>query len=530
MFGSTLREPHPGARTAAQALLSRAGFIRGTALFAWLPVARGTLERVNALLRDALTAAGAQEVILPRTGLAGGAGSVDVRELLRSDLRSWRQLPVVLAQTVTTPCPRAEALLVARDGEELAAGMEALAGACRGLFAACSADATESRIAGPVSGGPSTRLFLARHEEGGADVAACSCGWAAPWPLVELPEPPASTETPREQRRVSTPECTTIDSLCAFLGVERSRTAKAVMLTALLPRRDGTEERFVFAVVRGDRELSAEKLAAAIGADGLRPASEEEIRAAAAVPGYASPVGIAPGTLVVADPSVTRSANLVAGANETGFHLVDVNVPRDFTPGLVRDIAAARDGDPCPRCGLPLSTGRATTIAALAERVLPPAAAPRFQDAAGKETLARVATLTVDLGALVERIADRHRDGRGLVWPAAVAPFDAHLVCLGGAGSAELVAAERLCAEMEALGVSVLFDDREESAGAKFTDADLIGAPLRVTVSRRGMAAGTVELKARDSEEKTALPLAEAAGAVALAVARVRPRTLGPRL
>jgi prolyl-tRNA synthetase len=304
---------------------------------------------------------------------------------------------------------------------------------------------------------------------------------------------------------VATPGCTTIDDLCRFLGVERCRTAKAVFRVA-------DEEMFVFAVVRGDRDLSEAKLLRTLGAGQLRPATAEEVRAAGAVPGYASPIGLPPDTLVVADEELPGLANLVAGANETGFHLLNTNIPRDYKPSIVADIAMLPEEADCARCGDHLAACRGIQVSTPwpgGIRGVTNAGAVS-QDREGRSHPVRVAGIRFNTARVLEAVAGAWHDGAGLRMPPAVSPFDIHVVSLGGPATEAMVAAERLTAELEGAGVRVLFNDREESAGVKFADADLIGAPLRVTVSARALSAGGVELKRRDADERAILPLASA--------------------
>jgi prolyl-tRNA synthetase len=238
----------------------------------------------------------------------------------------------------------------------------------------------------------------------------------------------------------------------------------------------------------------------------LRPATEVEILAVGATPGYASPVGLK-NVFVVVDDLLPASPNLVAGANEEGYHLLNVNYGRDYQADVICDIAAARDGDLCPQCSMALRSARGVEVGNIFQL------GTRYTDALGAAYLDRegkprpvvMGSYGIGSGRLLACIAEEHNDANGLIWPVTVAPYHVHLVSLPGA-EAE---AEKLYADLWAAGVEVLHDDRTESAGVKFMDADLIGLPLRLTIGKRSLQAGGVELKRRDRAEKTIVTLTE---------------------
>jgi len=279
-------------------------------------------------------------------------------------------------------------------------------------------------------------------------------------------------------------------------------------MIATIPQGKEMVERFVFAVVRGDMEVNETKLANAIGAQSLRPATEAEIRAVGAVPGYASPVGLKDAVVIV-DDAIPTSPNLVAGANQEGYHMLNVNYGRDYTAHMVTDIAAAREGDACPNCGGPLHTVRGVEVGNIFKL------GTRYSDAMGCYFLDRdgnkkpviMGSYGIGSGRLLACIAEEHHDDQGLIWPITVAPYQVHLVALSGKESAPVqAAAERIYQELISAGVEVLYDDREESPGVKFTDADLIGLPIRLTVSERSLKEESVEFKRRDQKEKSLVP------------------------
>jgi len=257
--------------------------------------------------------------------------------------------------------------------------------------------------------------------------------------------------------------------------------------------------------VRGDMDLNETKLANAIHAKELRPATESEIRAAGATPGYASPVGLKD-VLVVVDDLIPHSPNLVAGANEEGYHLLNVNLGRDYQADVVADIALAEEGAACPECGKPMKTARGIEVGnifKLGTRYSEDMGCT-FLDRDGQEKPVIMGSYGIGSGRLLASVAEEHHDDRGLIWPITVAPYQVHLVTLKGAQDA----ADRAYAQLTEAGVEVLYDDREESPGVKFADADLIGIPLRLTLSERTLSKDSAEIKRRDQAETELVPLA----------------------
>jgi prolyl-tRNA synthetase len=287
-------------------------------------------------------------------------------------------------------------------------------------------------------------------------------------------------------------------------------------------------ERFVFAIVRGDMEVNETMLANAIKAKELRPAREDEIRRAGAEPGFASPVGLARGEgqalkpMIIVDDLIPRSPNLVAGANLAGYHLRNVNYGRDYTADLVTDIAAAEEGSLCPECGYPMRALRGVEVANIFKlgARYSEAMGCTFLDAAGVSRPVIMGSYGIGVTRLLACIAEHYHDEHGLRWPVAIAPYQVHLVALvgkrklplqerEGQEKSETALADRLYAELWKAGIETLYDDRDESPGVKFNDADLIGLPVRLTVSERALKAGGVELKRRDRAEKEIVPLDE---------------------
>jgi prolyl-tRNA synthetase len=316
-------------------------------------------------------------------------------------------------------------------------------------------------------------------EIGSTELLHCpTCGFASRFELAPVKKTVFSTEAPAVLEKVLTPDCPTIESLAVFLGLPQEKTAKALMFV----RR--SDEKFIFVVVRGDLTLSEAKLAAFVGE--IRLAAEAEIRTVGAVPGYASPIGVK-NALIVVDDLIPQSPNLVAGANEAGYHLKNVNCGRDYQPDLVADLTLAVAGDSCANCGAALEASKGWVLAS----------GGRF-----------------DFEKILMALAETYHDEKGLTFPASATPFDVYLMQVPGKTMDTREPAENLYDQLTAAGLSVFFDDRDERAGVKFNDADLIGCPIRVTVGERGLQSGMVELKKRTSPENQPVALAEIAAKI----------------
>ncbi|HZY44485.1 MAG TPA: proline--tRNA ligase, partial [Anaerolineae bacterium] len=328
-----------------------------------------------------------------------------------------------------------------------------------------------------------------------------NCGYAANRQIARFRKAQNPIEQLRPIEKVPTPECKTIDALATVLNVPKSKTAKAVFMIAGHEAEGQTREEFIFAVVRGDMDANETKLNNAVKADWLRPATDEEIKAIGATPGYASPIGLKNVTVVV-DDAVPASTNLVAGANEEGYHLLNTNTPRDYAVSIVADIAAASDGDACIDCGHELYTSRGVEVGNIFKLGTRYSAAvgATFLAADGTQQPIVMGSYGIGSGRLLACIAEEHHDDKGLIWPITVAPYQVHLVSLGNDAAINDKAEWAYRALIDA-GIDVLFDDRAESPGVKFADADLIGLPIRLTVSTKSIGKGGFEMKRRDRKE-----------------------------
>ncbi len=347
---------------------------------------------------------------------------------------------------------------------------------------------------------PTTYWLIWPWESGEHAFLICDgCGWTCDQEIAPVKKPAPPTEMAQPLQEVATPDCKTIAALCAGLQIPPSRTAKSLFLVA---EEGAAVKRYVIAVVRGDTELSLAKLKRLLGVPGLRPATEEEIKVLGAEPGYGSPLGIS-GADVVVDHWITHSPNLVAGANRPGYHLLNVNYGRDYRATYIADIAMAQEGDLCPCCATPLKLEHGVELGLVGglRREIAQAYHVAYLDQSGTSQSVLLGRYRFWVDRFIAAAAETHHDEMGLIWPAFLAPYDVYLMTLGRHSSQAGKAAEALYTELNKAGVHVLYDDRDERAGVKFYDADLIGLPLRVAVGERGVAEGTVEVKWRRGGE-----------------------------
>jgi prolyl-tRNA synthetase len=319
-------------------------------------------------------------------------------------------------------------------------------------------------------------------------------------------------QEPAALQKVATPDAKTIEELSNFLHITPDRTAKAVFLVATPAMTDpgmDIQQEFIFVVVRGDMDLNEIKLANEIKAMELRPATEEEIISIGAAPGFASPVGLNlhdPSHMpvkVVVDELIPACFNLVAGANEVGYHLLNVNYRRDYSADIVADIASASEGSACPVCSKPMQESRGIEMGHILKL------GTRYSEAMGCMFTAEdgsskpviMGSYGIGLGRLLACIAEEHHDEKGLCLPASVAPYQVHMVGLASKTGETETAAQKLYTDLTNAGVEVLYDDRIATAGVKFNDADLIGIPIRLAIGERGLKQGGAEYKLRASGE-----------------------------
>jgi prolyl-tRNA synthetase len=552
LFFTTLRDDPADAEMPSHRLLLRAGYLRqlGSGIYSLLPLGKRVSDRVEQVVREEQDRIGGQEMEMPVVHPADvwrASGRYDavgpemarfkdragrdmvlamtheevVGLLLADIVKSYRQLPMMVYhfQTKWRDEPRArgglirvrefvmkDAYSIDRDEVGLDASYWAQHGAYVRIFErlGLSTIAVSSDVG--MMGGSLAHEFMVLNPAGEDVLVLCeACGYAANRQVAMIPRPLPPREEPLPLEEVATPGTTTIATLAAFLGVGPERTAKA----AFFKTGDG---RLVTAIVRGDHEVNETKLLNAVKATGgMRAATVEEIRAAGMEPGYGSPIG-AHDTVVVIDDLVAASANLVAGANREGFHYRNVNHGRDFKADIVTDLTNAMEGDRCPTCGQTVILRNGIEVGNIFKL------GTKYADAfdatyLGEDGVAHpivMGSYGIGIGRNVACIVEEHHDDKGIVWPAEVAPYAAHLVSIGAAKEPQVTAvAERLHDLSIETGREILWDDRDESPGVKFTDAELLGMPWILTVSPRSLAAGGVEVTERKTGERSTRPINE---------------------
>ena len=552
LFSQTLRAAPGDADVVSHQLLLRAGFIRQLAagIFSYLPLAYRSMKKIEQIMREEISAIGGQEMTMPvihpadiwqetnrwyeigsemgrfkdkneRDMVLAMTHEEVVADLARREIQSYRQLPLLIFHIQTKwrddPRPRAGLIRVREftmldsysldpDEENLDRQYRNHYQAYFNIFNRCGVPAIAVASDVGMMGGSMAHEFMYLTPIGEDTLLICNeSGYRANRQIATFRKPAAAPEAALPIEKVATPATSTIADLARFLDVPKARTAKAVFMMATVPddSEAGFAEKFVFAIVRGEMELSETKLANAIKAKEMRAAQDEEIVAVGAVPGYASPVGLTlnEDVLVVVDDAIPDSPNLVAGANEAGYHLRNVNYGRDFKATLVTDIAAAQEGDLDPILGKPMYTVRGVEVGnifKLGTRYTE-AMGARFLTREGREATVIMGSYGIGVGRLLACAAEEHNDEYGLMLPISIAPYEVHLVSLRGGEEA----AAQIYEELQSAGLEVLFDDRNESPGVKFNDADLIGVPVRLTVGKRSLEAGGVELKLRSQKERT---------------------------
>ncbi|HQK04355.1 MAG TPA: proline--tRNA ligase [Anaerolineaceae bacterium] len=556
LFSQTLRENPADAEFASHQLLVRAGFIRqlGSGIFTYMPLAYRVLERVKRILREEMEAIGGQELLMPvvqpadiwkesrryyqigsemgrftdRSGhemVLAMTHEEAVSDLVRGVVHSYRQLPAIIYHLQTKwrddPRPRAGLIRVREflmlDSYSLDADWQGLDTRYKQhyeayfrIFRRCGLPVVAVRSDSGMMGGEEAHEYMYLTPGGEDSLLFCdACGYSANRQAATTRKMEPAKEAFLPLEKVATPRVSSIDDLTAFLNIPPARTAKAVFYMGLVEE-DGGEQKwaFIFTVVRGDMEVNETKVANLVKASDLRPATEDEIRSIGAVPGYASPLGLK-GVTVFVDELAAKSANLVAGANEEGYHLRNVNHGRDYQASMIADISAAREGDACPECGAALRLSRGVEVGNIFKL------GARYSDALGCTYLDKngqsqpviMGSYGIGLGRLIACVAEEHHDERGLAWPVSLAPFPVHVVVLKGKEMDSEALAARVENALRDAGLEPLVDDREESAGVKFNDADLIGLPLRITVSERSFRVGGLEIKPRRGGETVVVPM-----------------------
>ena len=556
LFGKTLRQAPAEAESISHRLLLRAGMIAQIAagIYSYLPLGWRVLKNIEQVIREEMNKAGGQELMLPvlqpfelwqQSGrclsfgqslftltdrkehkLALGPTHEEViTELAHHCVQSYRDLPLLLYQIQTKfrdePRPRGGLLRVREfimkdlysfdvDEAGLDESYEKMSQAYKNIYARLGLPALLIEADSGAIGGKESHEFMVITENGEDEIIYCSnCSYAANAEKAQFAKTVILSEAknllPLEE--IDTPGTKTIEGVAGFVGVSTNQTLKAVFYSA-----DGE---FVFVVIRGDLEVNETKLRNTLKCSELRLATEGEVSEAGIVDGFASPIGIKD-VKIVADDSITLGANFIAGANKPGYHFKNVNYPRDFQVDLMGDIALAHSGDNCLKCGSRLSSVRGIEVGHIFKlgTFISKKMEASFLDPNGASWPIVMGSYGIGLGRLLAAIVEQSHDDKGIIWPLSIAPYQVYLCPLYLDNPEIAPLAEDVYHKLEKEGIKVLFDDRDESPGIKFNDADLLGIPLRLTLSPRTIQSQSIEVKWRVGRETQLVPLENLAAEV----------------
>jgi prolyl-tRNA synthetase len=553
----TLKEDPSDAEVVSHRLLLRAGMIRQVArgIYDFLPLGLRAVRRVEAIVRDEMNRAGAQEILMPvvcpaelwqesgrwqrygpellrfkdrheRDFCFGPTHEEVVTDIVRREVRSYRQLPLNLYQIQVKfrdeVRPRFGLMrgreFLMKDGYSFHASeadcrreYENMFQAYSRIFTRCGLEFRPVEADTGAIGGSRSHEFQVLAESGEDAIASCPrCGYTANVELAATRAEPQPAGSGRHLEKVSTPDLKTVDEVSAFLGLPPECFVKTLVYVT-------DEGDPVVALVRGDRSLSEAKLKNVLKASAVALAEDSVVQRVTGAPvGFAGPVGLR--TRVVADSWLRGIRDAVSGANEADRHLIGLDLERD-APGVeLADLVAVSEGDRCGRCGegrfeirRGIEVGQVFYLGRKYSEVM----RATFLDPAGAERTIEMGTYGIGITRTVAAAIEQNHDANGIVWPIPLAPFSAVVVPVNQTEESVRSTAERIYAELRQRGIDTLIDDRDERPGVKFKDADLIGIPLRVTVGPKALARGNVELKARRAAKAAEIPVGEAAARVA---------------
>ncbi len=555
MLGRRIKEDPKDAKTISHKFLVRGGYIRpvSSGIYSLLPPAERVIQKIEAIVRDEMNKVGGQEVLMPvvlpadlwqesgryesvgaellrfkdRNGkdmLLGMTHEEAIVHLVRTEVTSYKQLPLMAYQIQTKyrdeARPRAGLIRVReftmKDAYSFHTSQESLEEYYMqvhqayvniyrrvGLQHVLSIKANSGMMGGNVS---HEFMSVADCGEDTLFVSPDGHSYKANREIaVSAIKFERAPELPME--KVATPHSKTIEDVAKFLNVKPENTGKAVFYT-------DSDKRLIFVLIRGDFEVNETKLQNLLKIKELAFANDQQILDAGAVPGYASPVGIDPKkAVIVVDRSIEGTSNLVVGANEAGFHYINFNYGRDLKDAIVADIATVREGDPCPVTGEPLQMKRGIEVGNIFQLGTKYSAPMKceYLDKEGKSHPMIMGCYGIGIGRTMAALVEDSHDDYGPIWPMSVAPYHVEICAITPDKENVMEVSEKLYQELQKLGVEVLFDDRGEKAGSMFSDADLLGIPLRAVISPKTIANGSMEFKIRGSRDSELVPLDKAA-------------------
>ena len=549
MFAPTLREVPAEAEVVSHQLLLRAGFMRKSTngMYSYLPLAWRVLKKIENIVREEMDNAGAQEIMMPimqpaeiwqESGRWGAYGAEMIRlkdrhnreyclgptheemvtTLIKGDVRSYRQLPMNVYQIQDKfrdeRRPRfglmrsrdfimKDAYSFDRDEAGLDVSYKSMYDAYTNVFNRCGLTFRPVEADSGAIGGSGSHEFMVIAESGEAEIVYCTeCDYAANVEKAEMHVIEAADEAALERAEVETPNCKSIADVCAFLNMPVEKSVKAVAYKS--------EKGLILCFVRGDHEVNEVKVINTCNVLEVEMADENLLVENGTWGGYMGPVGIDPEkVMVVVDHSVMQMHNFCCGANKEGYHMVNVNPGRDFTPTFVADIRLIQEGDPCPHCGGKVSKARGIEVGQVFKLFTKYSAAMNctFLDENGKENPMVMGCYGIGVSRTMAACIEQNNDKDGMIWPVAIAPYEVLVVPVNTKDEASTAKAEEIYEVLKKAGVEAVIDDRNERPGVKFKDADLIGYPLRVVVGPKTLAEGNIEVKARRTGEVAMLPV-----------------------
>ena len=555
LFMATQREIPADAEIPSHQLMLRAGLIRKVAsgIYSFMPLGYRTYRKVEAVIREEMDKAGAQELIMPallpaevyqesgrwekfgpemfrlsdrggRSFCLGPTHEEPFTEAVRDTISSYKQLPVTLYQIQhkyrDEKRPRfgimrgrefvmKDAYSFDVDEAGLSESYDTMYKAYRAIFDRLGLDYTVVDADSGAMGGSGSQEFMVKSEVGEDGICYCDeCGYAANEEKAGCVTPAQDTAEMLDIEKIHTPDVKTIDDLVGYMNCGADKFVKTILYNI-----DG---KIVAAMCRGDRDINETKLANLYDATEMELAAFVDVeRVTGAKVGFAGPVGLKEKIDIVVDSEVSVMRNFVVGADETDYHLKNVNIGRDFEATTIADIRNAVEGDVCPKCGKgKMKMARGVEVGHIFKLGTKYSKALNcvYLDKDGKSNLVVMGCYGIGVGRTLAAIIEQHHDDNGIIWPAEVAPYKAIVVPTKVNDEANMALAEKIYSDLAAAGVEVLIDDRNERPGVKFKDADLIGIPLRITVGRRA-GEGIVEVKRRNSDEAVEMTADEAVAA-----------------
>ena len=543
MLSRTLREDPPEAETNSHKLMLKAGLIHqvSSGVYAYLPLAWRSLKKLENIIRNEMDQAGAQELLMPslqpeelwrETGRKEAFGdnlfSLEdrrgrpmvlaptheevVTSIVRSNVQSYRDLPLILYQIQTKfrdePRPRAGLIRVREfamkdaysfncDEESLDHSYQAMAKAYKNIYSSCSLPVLMAEADSGAIGGKDSHEFICPTPTGEDTIITCpACSYTANSEKAQSRLAPTTMSAPEAAiSQIQTPNIKTILDLCNHLNIVPSQTLKAVFYMA--------DEELIFATIRGDLEINEVKLKNILHCSDLRIANDNEVQAAGLVAGSASPVGITQ-IRKIGDYSINNGSNFVAGGNQEGIHLSNVNYPRDFTVDIEDDISLSEPGHICPNCDSVLESTRGVEVGHIFKlgTFFSETLGALYLDQNGDHIPIIMGCYGIGVGRLLAATIELNHDDKGILFPKNIAPYLVHLIGLNLSDDDVAQAAEDLYNQLWELGIETLYDNRtDQTPGVKFNDADLLGLPLRIVVSPRNLKNAQLEIKLRQDDD-----------------------------